>query len=195
MCRVSQIRWGVSAAHIHRSGIIEFYTKSSARCPLLPCRCRLEEALTASHRSRSRGHANMSLSTEQKLMNEPAAEAMRQLQLENEALREGYLKSQLQTALRHLRDCTEKIDDLSGKQEIANRGIGLLCRVVMRHLSKASNAPGSRTTTAELEHYLKDEAFLAKETRGPLPGLKELLDRNPAPKEDGGESPLRRQMF
>mgnify|MGYP005681090475 CR=1 FL=1 len=65
----------------------------------------------------------------------------------------------------------------------------------MRLLSKASNAPGSRTTTAELEHYLKDEAFLAKETRAPLPGLKELLDRNPAPKEDGGESPLRRQMF
>ena len=88
-----------------------------------------------------------------------------------------------------------KIDDLSGKQEIANRGIGLLCRVVMRHLSKASNAPGSRTTTAELEHYLKDEAFLAKETRAPLPGLKELLDRSPAPKEDGVESPLRRQMF
>jgi len=69
-----------------------------------------------------------------------------------------------------------KIDGLGERQDLANRGIGLLCKVVMRQLNQGNRTYENRSTTAELEHYLKDELFRGKAGDGvALPGLRDLL--------------------
>ena len=68
-----------------------------------------------------------------------------------------------------LSDLSVKIDLIHSKQEFSNRGIFLLCKVVMKHLNAGRSA-------TELEKYLKDDYESSTKS---LAGLRELLEENP----------------